>query len=214
MIRAYLTALIYKILWFFIIPSFKRKYRPTILNTEVIPKKGSVVFCGNHRHKMDQYFIVAATHRVIHWVAKEEYFNGKDSIFGNPTRLSCWVTTIFLKMMGTISVDRNTFSSFSLKAMLRYLHYGSCIGIFPEGTRNKSKDQLLPFKKGAVMLAQKSDSWIQPVAITGNYTKDNSNLIISFGKPFKVGQMELDEANTELCRKILSGIEENKKNRK
>lgn len=63
-----------------------KKYRPTMLNSEVI-RKGPVIFIGNHRHKLDQYFIVAATQRVIHWGAKEEYFNGTDSLFGK--RMSC-----------------------------------------------------------------------------------------------------------------------------
>ena len=61
---------------------------------------------------------------------------------------------------------------------------------------------LLPFKFGAVSMAKKTDSWIVPFGITGDYKFRSKNLIIRFGKPFKVGNMELEEANEKLFNEV------------
>ena len=95
--------------------------------------------------------------------------------------------------------------------------------IFPEGTRNKTKEFLLPFKFGAVSMAQKTDSYLVPFGVSGDYCFRSKNLRIKFGKPFKVGDMSLEEANEKLAQVIgdlmREGIEEtagieNKKKKK
>lgn len=62
---------------------------------------------------------------------------------------------------------------------------------------------LLPFKFGAVSMAKKTNATIVPVGIVGNYSFRTKNLKVKFGKPFKVGDMELSEANELLYKEIL-----------
>lgn len=60
---------------------------------------------------------------------------------------------------------------------------------------------LLPFKFGAVSLAKKTDSYIIPFGITGEYKFRSKDLVIRIGKPMKVGD-NLEVANKELAEAV------------
>ena len=55
---------------------FRLYYNPKIIHKEVIPKEGSILLVGNHKHVYDQCLTIMATKRVIHYMAKKEYFDG------------------------------------------------------------------------------------------------------------------------------------------
>ena len=62
---------------------------------------------------------------------------------------------------------------------------------------------LLPFKFGAVSMAQKTGAKIVPFGVTGDYKKNNQNLIVSFSEPFEVSKTDsLETSNFELREKI------------
>lgn len=48
------------------------------------------------------------------------------------------------------------------------IHSGKSVIIFPEGTRGGIDGKMLPFKKGAFILAKKAAVTIQPVVLWGN----------------------------------------------
>ena len=73
---------------------FKLYYNPTIIGKENIPKEGSILIVGNHKHLFDQCLAIIATKRGIHYMAKKEYFDNKKV---------AW----FFKSNGCISVDRS-----------------------------------------------------------------------------------------------------------
>ena len=90
---------------------------------------------------------------------------------------------------------------------MKKLKNNGAIGIFPEGTRNKTigtenEVLLLPFKFGAVSMAKKTDAMIVPFGIMGDHKVGNHNLTLIFGSPFKVGEMTLEEANNELRERV------------
>ena len=60
---------------------------------------------------------------------------------------------------------------------------------------------LLPFKFGAVSMAQKTDSYLVPYAITGEYKFRSKDLTVRFGVPFKV-EGDLEKANNRLRNEI------------
>lgn len=169
-------------------------YRPKFKNTKVIPKKGPMLVCGNHIHMFDQCLPILSTKRMIHYMAKKEYFDGKTS----------W----FFKSTGCISVDRSIHDEKAKEEALSLLKDGYAVGLFPEGTRNKTNDILLPFKYGTVSMAKKTDAYVVPFGITGKYKFWNNKLTITFGTPFKVGDLTLEEANDKLRKEILQIIEE------
>lgn len=174
-------------------PIYILLYRPKIIGKENIPKKGPVLFCGNHRHVLDQCPVLATTKLPVHYMAKKEYFDGK----------MAW----FFKLSGCIPVNRSIHDETAKERALNILKNGGAIGIFPEGTRNKTigtKDEvlLLPFKFGAVSMAKKTDATIVPFGIMGDHKITNHNLTLIFGVPFKVEDMTLEEANEHLRSEI------------
>ena len=173
-------------------PIFKLYYNPRIENKEYLQQDGPIVVVGNHKHIMDQCLVIIATKRIIHYMAKKEYFDGK----------MAW----FFKATGCISVDRSIHDSNAKNKALEVLESGGAIGLFPEGTRNKTKAKLLPFKYGAVSMAKKTNATIIPFGIVGDYKFRSKNLKIKFGKPFKVGEMSLEEANAKLEKIVLELI--------
>ena len=173
-------------------PIFKLYYNPRIENKEYLQQDGPIVVVGNHKHIMDQCLVIIATKRIIHYMAKKEYFDGK----------MAW----FFKATGCISVNRSIHDSNAKNKALEVLENGGAIGLFPEGTRNKTKAKLLPFKYGAVSMAKKTNATIIPFGIVGDYKFRSKNLKIKFGKPFKVGEMSLEEANAKLEKIVLELI--------
>lgn len=179
-------------------PIFKLYYNPTIIGKENIPKDGSILIVGNHKHLYDQCLTIIATKRYIRYMAKKEYFDDKKV---------AW----FFKGTGCISVDRSKKDPDSVNVALETLSLGGAIGLFPEGTRNKTQEFLLPFKFGTVSMAAKTNASIVPFGITGDYKFRSKNLIIRYGQPLKVENMTLEEANEKLFNEVKSLMEENLK---
>lgn len=179
---------------------FKAYYNPKLINKENIPTDGPIVIACNHIHLFDQCLTIAATKRIIHYMAKKEYFDGK-------------LRPLF-EAFGCIPVDRQNTDIKSVKAAMKVLRRGGAIGIFPEGTRNRTDKLLLDFKPGATALAQKTDAYIVPCGLTGEYKFRSKTLSIRYGEPFKVKDMTVQEANeklyNEIKRLVLEGKEAEK----
>lgn len=185
--------ILYRIGRFILGPFFKWYYNPTIIGKENIPKEGAILIVGNHKHLYDQCLSIISTKRFIKYMAKREYFDNKK-------------TRWFFKSVGCISVDRSVHDGKAKGEAIETLKNGGAIGLFPEGTRNKTQEFLLPFKFGAVSMAKKTDAYLVPFGITGDYIFRSKNLVIKYGKPFKVTDMELEEANNllyEIVKKLM-----------
>ncbi len=193
-----MTNFFYKFFKLILKPIYILYYNPKIYNKENLKINGPVIYAANHIHIMDQCNIIISTNRVIHYMAKREYFDSAK-------------TKWFFKLTGCISVDRSTKDEHAVNAALEILNNKGAIGIFPEGTRNKTKEKLLPFKFGAVSMALKTNATIVPVAITGTYKFRSKDLKIKVGTPFKIENMTKEEANNKLYNEISTMIDELKK---
>lgn len=197
----YKSELGYKLIKLLLKPIYILKCRPTVIGKENIPLKGPIILCSNHKHVLDQCNVIIATKRVIHYMAKEEYFENK------------WAW--FFKFTGCIKVDRRIHDANAKGEALEILKEGKALGIFPEGTRNKTlgtknEVDLLPFKYGAVSLAQKTGALIVPYGISGDYTGKKGKLTTRIGKPIDISGMSLDDANKLLRKKILELMKKKK----
>ncbi|MCR4581123.1 MAG: 1-acyl-sn-glycerol-3-phosphate acyltransferase [Bacilli bacterium] len=189
---------LYRIGRFLLGPFFMWYYNPKVIGKENIPKEGQIIIAGNHKHLYDQCMTIVVCKRFIKYMAKKEYFDS-------------WKTRWFFKGVGCISVNRQVKDNGSKEEAIEHLKKGGAIGIFPEGTRNKTDKFLLEFKFGAVSMAQKTDAMIVPFGITGDYKFRSKNLIIRYGKPFKVGDMSLVEANDKLYHEVEKLMKQNLK---
>ncbi len=177
---------------------FKVYYNPTIVNKEYIPKKGSCVIAGNHKHALDPILVDVCTNRVVHTLAKKDLHDGP---FG-------W----FFKASGTIPVDLHAdHNKKALDSAVEYLNAGCLINLSPEGKRNYTKEILLPFKYGAVVMAKRTNCKIVPYSITGDYKFRSKNLKIVYGKPLDISKLSIEDANKLLYKKIKKLIIDNRK---
>ncbi len=165
-------------------------FRPKVIGKENIPEDGPIIFAGNHKHAVDPTMVMMSTSRLVHFMAKEELFKG----------LHGWA----FKNMGLIKVRRGKSNPQAIVDAEDVLNNGGTIGIFPEGTRNKGEEELLKFRTGTVRLAQKTNTLIVPFGIKNKYKLFRKSVILEFGKPIDVNNMEIDEANDKLRNEVLN----------
>ncbi len=131
----FIRAFFYPVVWIL--------FHPKAYHVENIPEDGPVVIAVNHRMAPDPVFIAFAyKKRAVRYLAAKKFHDG---IFG-----------FLFRMAQTIPVDRSRHTPEVMEAADLVLEHGGVIGIFPEGTRNRTEDILLPFKFGAVSMAQRT----------------------------------------------------------
>ena len=164
-------------------------FRPKIIGKENIPEEGALIFAGNHKHAVDPTMVMMSTKRIVHYMAKEELFRGLHGIF--------------FKKIGLIKVYGGRSNPNAVIEAEKILNNGGTVGIFPEGTRNKTGEELLKFRHGAVAIAKKTNTKILPFAIKNKYKIFRRSVILEFGKPIDVSKMETEEANEYLKNEVL-----------
>lgn len=180
---------LYKILRPIIAFLFKIIFHPHIIGTENIPKEGRIILAGNHTNILDPLLIMTSTKRTVHFLAKDELIKGP---FG-----------FIFRQMGIIPVNRRQKDPNALNASLEVLNNDKVIGIFPEGTINRTRDITIPFKTGVVRMAWQTNSQIIPFSITGKYHILKSGITIKFNKPYFVKTNEKDK-EIEILRNIIN----------
>ena len=167
-------------------------FHPKYEGKENLPDKGGYVLAGTHTNNLDCFMLIAANKRQVHFLAKSSLFKG----FTKP----------FMKWMGVIPVDRSRKNPEVMDLSREALKEGRIIGIFPEGTINKTKNLIMPFKYGAVKMASDTKVPIVPFAITGKYKVFGGKLKIKFGKPYYT-KGNIEKSNNELMDKVVSLME-------
>lgn len=189
--------LFYKIIRPIVSILMKIVFRPTYIGLENIPKTGRVVLGGNHTNNFDSPLLLSTTNRVIHFLAK-------DSLTKGPLGPA-------FKALGIIPVNRSIHDKDALKNAKITLKEEKVIGIFPEGTINRTEDIIMPFKIGCIKMAYDTDTPIVPFIITGEYKLFKNNLTIEFLKPYKVKSDNLTKENEKLMQIISKKLEEKRK---
>ncbi len=119
--------------------------RPKISGLEKMPE-GPFLFICNHRSMFDPLIVMA-------WMGKYNI-----AFISKPSNLKIPIAGITARHAGFLGIDREN-NREALKTILQaadYLKRGVCsIGIYPEGTRSKTKE-MLPFHAGSFKIAQKA----------------------------------------------------------
>ena len=111
--------------------------------------------------------------------------------------------------MGIIPVNRKIHDKNALNKAIEMLKENKVIGIFPEGTINRTKDTIMPFKTGAIRMSKETNSYIVPFTIKGKYKLFRKSVKIEFYKPYKVNK-EIEFENEKLMQKISSELDKEK----
>lgn len=145
------------------------------------------VLVGNHQSWYDVFATAGSIEKTFHFVAKEEL--GRIPLFG-----PSW------KAAGHISIDRSDRSRAIASldnAGRRLREEKSAVIIFAEGTRSPD-DDMLPFKKGAFMLAMHAGVPIVPFGIAGSrrvlpkggWRVRKGPIILRFGEPIPTDSLD------------------------
>ncbi len=131
--------------------------RVRVLHPERLRSDRSCVIVANHASGADILVLLAALPMQVRFLAKR-------SIFRLP--FLGWS----IAAAGFVPVDRGDASRSlaTVEAALKRLQGGRSLVVFPEETRTRT-GELLPFKKGAALLAIRAGLPLLPVGITGTF---------------------------------------------
>lgn len=139
-----------------------------VKNKEKLVDGKQYLLISNHRGIIDPLVIEIALKKTsIYglWVSKKELYNSP--FFG-----------LFVRNAGAILLDREKSQMSGFFADIKSeVQQGNSIFIFPEGTRNKSDEQLIEFKEGFRIIALKNRLPILPVHIHTHTDKVLGNIL-------------------------------------
>ena len=177
---------------------FKILFRYEIQGEENIPRSGPVVLAANHGSFIDPFLLGCGAQRQVQYIIYSSYYRS----LGHP----------FFRFLRCIPVDEKDHLG-ALKASVRSLSQGACIGIFPEG-RITYDGKLQPPQRGALFLAQRAGAAVVPVALKGNYEawpRTNwlprlSKITVIYGKPFQAAKDLSKKETADLSDKLMADI--------
>lgn len=161
----------------------------TVIGEENVPDE-PVLFIGNHRSFFDILITYSRCKRLTGYVAKKE--------MDKYPSLRTW-----MRRLHCLFLDRENPKE-GLKTVLQgieYLKNGISVCIFPEGTRNTGKElSLLPFKDGALKMADKTGCAIVPMSMNNtaeifenHFPKiKKTHAILEYGEPIYPADLEKD----------------------
>ncbi len=156
---------------------------------ENIPTDTAVLYVGNHRSFFDIVLTMYLFPRITGYVAKKE--------------MNKWpLLNIWMRNIHCLFLDRDNIRE-GLKTILvgvEKVKSGISLCIFPEGTRNKVNDTLLPFHEGSFKLADKGGVPVIPMTLvnTAGIFEDHfpkikkATVVIDFGKPIYISELDKD----------------------
>jgi len=159
-----------------------------------VPLTGGLVVAANHISNFDPPILGIALPRPVSYMAKKE-------LFAMP------VLRQLLPHLNAFSVDRQAGGTAALRAALRMIKEGRCVGIFPEGGRNVTGTN--EEKAGAAFLAAASGVPVVPAAIGGTRRlRPFGKVTVVFGEPITVTRNrksvggDLEKGAAEIMRRI------------
>jgi 1-acyl-sn-glycerol-3-phosphate acyltransferase len=126
---------------------------------EHIPKTGACIVIANHTSYLDHLVLYTA---IALFVRRRAKFVSKKEHFNHP-----WVAKI-ISYLGAYPIDREAGGRSALVKTIDLLNQNQIVVIYPEGTRSRD-GKLKDFKTGVVLLQEKTQCPIVPVAIQGAF---------------------------------------------
>jgi 1-acyl-sn-glycerol-3-phosphate acyltransferase len=171
--------------------------RLRVYGRERVPKTGGCVYACNHFHWLDPAALGTASPRTVYFMAKMEAHRVPG-------------VGQMIRFFGTFAVRRGESDREAVRTMRKIVHDGHTLGLFAEGTRQRSgvPGEVQP---GAAMVALQEGVPVIPVAVHGSYTWKPGNfhpVSIAFGSPMSFdglpsGGRGYREASAQIQAEIL-----------
>jgi 1-acyl-sn-glycerol-3-phosphate acyltransferase len=178
--------------WAFRVILFLCGTKVTVIGEENVPTDKAVLYICNHRSYFDIVITYSRCKRLTGYISK-------DNIAKVPL-LNIWMKRLYCLFLNRTDMKEG------LKTILtgiEQLNNGISMCIFPEGTRNRSTDQMdmLPFKAGSFKMAEKSGCPVVPMAITNSsdILEDHfpfvhrAHVILQYGKPILPNELSKED---------------------
>ena len=196
--------------WFFV-KGFgwiaRRRLGPTVKGLQNIPKHGGAIIAANHLAVIDDALLPITCPRMIHFMGKAEYFEGK----GLKGRFKKWWFT----SVGVFPVDRSGGSKSlgPLNHAREILEDGHLFGIHIEGTRSPD-GRLYKGHTGVAKLALETGCPIVPVAIIGSDTLQPVGTVVPkkgktqviYGAPIPVERKDAEDVTHDDLRSLTDQV--------
>lgn len=150
------------------------------------------IFVSNHLSFIDVMGFVEVTNNPVHFLAKKDLFEKG-------------LMKKFVLKCQCIPVNRDGTDVKAVMQAMKYLKSGESIGIFPEGTRNRSNDIFLPFKSGAAAISIKTKTPIVPM-VQLRKPKFLRRSYVMIGEPIEFTEFygkRLTEEDVGICDNLL-----------
>ncbi len=176
--------------WAFRVVLFICGTKVTVIGEENVPKDQAVLYIGNHKSYFDIIITYARCPRLTGYIAKDDMKNVP-------------LLRIWMRRLHCLFIDRENVKE-ALKTILAAIDNiknGISMCIFPEGTRNKTEEQMLPFKEGSFKIAEKTGCPIIPMAIinSADVLEDHmprvkkTHVIVEYGKPIYPNELDKEQ---------------------
>nr|WP_217624037.1 lysophospholipid acyltransferase family protein [Bifidobacterium simiarum] len=203
---------VFVLYWFFVKvlgPIARRRLGPSATGVRNIPRTGGAIIAANHLAVIDDALLPLTCPRMIHFMGKAEYFEGK----GLKGKFKKWWFT----SVGVFPVDRSGGSKSlgALEHAREIIEQGHLFGIHLEGTRSPD-GRLYRGHTGAARLAFETGCPIVPVAIIGSRELQKPGTVIPkkgrtrviYGTPIPVVKKPADEITHEEIRSLTDQVME------
>lgn len=149
-------------------------WRIRVIDAHNVPRSGPVIIASNHIAYCDPPAVGVSCPRPVSFMAKQELFD--IPYLGR-----------LIRLLYAFPIDRTRGDVASMKVALGVLKQGACLGIFPEGTRNKAGVKMSP-GLGVALLASWSGAAVVPAFVSGTAdAKRLAQFSVRFGEPLSIG---------------------------
>ena len=162
----------------------------TVIGEENVPKDEPVLYIGNHRSYFDIVITYVRVPGLCGYISKKEM-----------NRIP--ILNIWMRYVHCLFLDREDIKA-GLAVILAAIHKvksGISVCVFPEGTRNMTAEDFLPFRAGSLKIAEKSGCAVVPMAL--NYTENifethmpwvrKAHVILEYCKPVYPNELSAQE---------------------
>ena len=196
--------------WFFVKvlgPIARHRLGPTASGLNNVPRTGGAIIAANHLAVIDDALIPITCPRMVHFMGKAEYFEGK----GLKGKFKKWWFT----SVGVFPVDRSggNKSLGALEHAREIIEDGHLFGIHIEGTRSPD-GRMYKGHTGVARLALETGCPIVPTAIIGSRELQKPGTVIPakgktqviYGTPIEVEKKTADEITHDDLRSLTDRI--------